>query len=48
MKLKYEILGKYISLVDERNSDGKWDEVLGINIDKYYMPWICRELELSR
>lgn len=26
MKLKYEILGKYISLVDERNSDGKWDE----------------------
>lgn len=44
MKSNYETLGKYINLVDERNSDGKSKEVLGINIDKYYMPSVANTI----
>ena len=34
----YEPLGKHIRLVDIRNSDSVTNKVLGINIDKYFMP----------
>lgn len=38
---KYEPLGKHIRLVDNRNSDFITDRVLGINIDKYFMPSVA-------
>lgn len=44
MKSNYETLGKYINLVDERNSDDKFETVLGINIDKYYMPSVANTI----
>ena len=37
----YEPLGKHLQLVDIRNSDSITDEVLGINIDKYFMPSVA-------
>lgn len=37
----YEPLGKHIELVDIRNKDSVTDEVLGINIDKYFMPSVA-------
>ena len=37
----YEPLGKHLQLVDTRNSDSITDEVLGINIDKYFMPSVA-------
>lgn len=41
MKLTYEPLGKYVRLVDERNADIVTETVLGINIDKYFMPSVA-------
>ncbi|MDY2599372.1 MAG: restriction endonuclease subunit S [Lachnospiraceae bacterium] len=38
---KYEALGKLIQLVDDRNSENITDRVLGINIDKYFMPSVA-------
>lgn len=38
---KYEALGKHIQLVDDRNSENITDRVLGINIDKYFMPSVA-------
>ena len=38
---KYESLGKHIQLVDDRNSKNITDRVLGINIDKYFMPSVA-------
>lgn len=37
----YEPLGKHLQLVDTRNSNSITDEVLGINIDKYFMPSVA-------
>lgn len=37
----YEPLGKHIRLVDIRNSDSVTNKVLGINIDKYFMPSVA-------
>ena len=36
-----EPLGKHLYLVDERNIDSVTDRVLGINIDKYFMPSVA-------
>ena len=36
MGLTFEPLGKYVRLVDERNTDMVTESVLGINIDKYF------------
>lgn len=36
-----ELLGKYISQIDERNIDNETENVLGINIDKYFMPSVA-------
>lgn len=41
MKSSYDILGNYIRLVDYRNRDLVSDKVLGINIDKYFMPSVA-------
>ena len=37
----YEPLGKHLQLVDTRNVDSITDEVLGINIDKFFMPSVA-------
>lgn len=37
----YEPLGKHIRLVDIRNTESVTDRVLGINIDKYFMPSVA-------
>ncbi|MCM1038607.1 MAG: restriction endonuclease subunit S [Ruminococcus sp.] len=41
MKSNYNILKKYIRLIDIRNKDNITDKVLGINIDKFFMPSIA-------
>lgn len=41
MGLTFEPLGKYVRLVDERNTDLTTETVLGINIDKYFMPSVA-------
>ena len=41
MKLTFEPLGKYVRLVDERNTEMITDSVLGINIDKFFMPSVA-------
>lgn len=41
MGLTFEPLGKYVRLVDERNTDLITETVLGINIDKYFMPSVA-------
>jgi type I restriction enzyme S subunit len=41
MKINYEPLGKHLRLVDTRNADMVTDRLLGINIDKYFMPSVA-------
>ena len=41
MKSNYDILGNHIRLIDTRNKDNITDRVLGINIDKYFMPSVA-------
>lgn len=41
MKSIYDALGNYIRLVDTRNTDLVTEQVLGINIDKYFMPSVA-------
>ncbi|MCM1264126.1 MAG: restriction endonuclease subunit S [Butyrivibrio sp.] len=41
MKSNYNVLGNYIRLIDTRNKDGITDRVLGINIDKFFMPSVA-------
>ena len=50
MKSNYELLGKHIQLVDSRNRESITDRVLGINIDKYFMPSVANVIgtDLSR
>ncbi len=39
--MKYKRLGDYIQLVDNRNTDGKITNLLGINITKNFMPSVA-------
>ena len=39
--MNYEPLSKHIRLVDTRNKNNVTNEVLGINIDKYFMPSVA-------
>ena len=50
MKLNYEPLGKHIRLVDYRNSEEVTSTVLGISIDKEFMPSVANVIgtDLSR
>lgn len=41
MGLTFEPLGKYVRLVDERNTGLVTESVLGINIDKHFMPSVA-------
>lgn len=41
MKSNYDLLGNHIQLVDERNGAMLSDRVLGINIDKFFMPSVA-------
>lgn len=41
MKSNYDILGKHIRLIDTRNRESITDRVLGINIDKFFMPSVA-------
>lgn len=41
MKLSYKILGNYITEVNIRNSDLRVRELLGISIDKFFMPSVA-------
>lgn len=41
MKSNYDALSNYIRLVDTRNTDLVTEQVLGINIDKYFMPSVA-------
>ncbi len=41
MGLTFEPLGKYVRLVDERNTNMVTESVFGINIDKYFMPSVA-------
>lgn len=50
MGSNYEALGRHIRLVDYRNTDNLTDRVLGINIDKFFMPSVANVIgtDLSR
>ncbi len=41
MKSNYDILGNHIRLVDIRNKELVTERLLGINIDKYFMPSVA-------
>lgn len=41
MRSNYKRLGDYIRLVDDRNKEEITDRVLGINIDKFFMPSVA-------
>lgn len=41
MKSNYDILASHIRLIDNRNKESITDRVLGINIDKYFMPSVA-------
>lgn len=41
MKSNYKRLGQYIRAVDVRNSDGKEDNLLGVSVQKVFMPSIA-------
>lgn len=41
MKSNYKLLGKYIREVKNRNTDGSVTNLLGVNIDKYFMPSVA-------
>ena len=41
MGLTFEPLGKYVRLVDERNTGLVTESILGINIDKFFMPSVA-------
>ena len=41
MKSNYDILGNHIRLIDTRNRESITDRVLGINIEKFFMPSVA-------
>lgn len=41
MKSNYDLLGNHIRLLDNRNKDLITEQVLGINIDKFFMPSVA-------
>jgi len=41
MKSNYDILGNHVRLIDNRNRNLLTDKVLGINIDKFFMPSVA-------
>lgn len=47
MKSKYDILGNHIRLIDTRNRESITDRVLGINIDKSFMPSVANVIGMD-
>lgn len=41
MESNYDVLGNYIRLIDIRNKDNVTNKVMGINIDKFFMPSVA-------
>jgi len=41
MKNNYKRIGDYIKRISIKNTDGKIDLLLGININKYFMPSVA-------
>jgi len=41
MKSNYDLLGNHIRLIDNRNKELVTEQVLGINIDKFFMPSVA-------
>lgn len=41
MKSNYDVLGNYIRLIDTRNKGNVTNKVMGINIDKFFMPSVA-------
>ncbi len=41
MRLNYKRIGDYIRIIKDKNNDGKLSELLGININKYFMPSVA-------
>ena len=41
MRSNYDVLGNHIRTIDTRNTDLISEQVLGINIDKYFMPSVA-------
>ena len=41
MKSNYDVLGNHIRVIDTRNKDLVTEQVLGINIDKFFMPSVA-------
>ena len=41
MKSNYRRIGDYIEQIKVKNTDGKCDLLLGINIDKFFMPSVA-------
>ena len=41
MKSNYDVLGNHLRLIDVRNSENVTSKVLGISIDKYFMPSVA-------
>ena len=41
MKSNYDVLGNYIRLIDTRNKNDITNKVVGINIDKFFMPSVA-------
>ena len=41
MKSNYDILGNHVRLIDNRNKNLVTEQVLGINIDKFFMPSVA-------
>ena len=41
MKSNYDVLGNYIRLIDIRNKDNVTNKVMGINIEKFFMPSVA-------
>ncbi len=50
MRSNYDVLGNHIRTIDTRNSDLVSEQVLGINIDKFFMPSVANVIgtDLSR
>ena len=50
MKSNYDVLGNHIRLIDVRNKEQLTDRVLGISIDKFFMPSVANVIgtDLSR
>lgn len=41
MRSNYKRIGDYIRIIKDKNNDGKLSELLGININKYFMPSVA-------